>query len=232
MAEEHFRILDDLTDVSLDARCAILVRHADRDGSLLKLTPSTVSINPVGEKKAREFGVRLRGRNGLRIYSSPVVRCTRTSECIADGYGQKVEIDTSQMIGTRGPFILKPAEAARIMTELGLIPFVDAYVKRQVDESVFMPCPEGTRRLLSWAWSKASVGEPGPRLMVTHDLILTPAMRHLFDYDVLGKGLIGFLDGFVIWKREGRVLARYASRTIDVTDQIGEPAKLEQRAIG
>ncbi len=218
----RFRILDDLSHVPSGSPCAILMRHADRDGSLLKLTSSSVTINAEGERKAKALGMLIKDRRGLHMYSSPVVRCTRTCECIAEGYGSDVQISTSEIIGTSGPFILKPQEAAKIMTELGLIPFVDAYVKGQVDESVFMPCPEGTQRLLSWAWSKASTGAPGPRVIVTHDLILTPAMRYLFNYDVFGKGLIGFLDGFVIWEEGKRIMASYEAKTIDVTDQVAQ----------
>jgi hypothetical protein len=218
MPKDRFRILDDLDRVPEGARCVLLMRHADRGGSLLKLTSSSVSINAEGERRAREFGARIGGRTGLRLFSSPVIRCTRTCERIAEGYGAEVGIETSHVIGTSGPFILKPVEAARIMTELGLIPFVDAYVKGKVDPDVFMPCPEGTRRLLSWAWTKASVGAPGLNLVVTHDLILTPAMRYLLEYDVFEKGLIAFLDGFLLWERDGRVIARYDSREVDVTD--------------
>ena len=217
MGSSEFRILGDLDIVPRGARRALLIRHADRDGPLTKLIDDSVSINARGEERAKSFGKQIQSQEGLRLHSSPVGRCVRTCECISRGYGSKVEIQPSAVIGMKGPFILRPKEATQLMTELGLVPFVDAYVKGELDPTVVMPCAEGAQRLISWTSCKMRSGAPGTRIAVTHDLILTPVLRHLFDYDVHGLGLIDFLDGFVLYEQGARMLALYDGKEVDVT---------------
>ena len=211
------RILDDLKAAPEGARCAIMIRHSDRDGSLVKLCPDEVSLNAAGEERARRLGIEIEPRPIERLLCSPAVRCVRTCECIEEAHGGSAMVQPSRFLGMDGPFVLRPKEAAALMTSLGFVPFVEAYLRGDLDKSVLMPCADGTSRLLSWMSCRMRSAPKGVSVAVTHDLVLTPMLVHLFDYDVRGKGLIGFLDGFVLFERGHSLVARHDGKEVDVT---------------
>ncbi len=211
------RILEDLSAVPDGARCAILIRHSNRDGALDKLCPDEVGLNPAGEAKARRLGEEIAPRPLARLFSSPAARCMRTCECIVEGRGTDATVVPSRFLGMEGPFIFRPKEAAGLMTSLGFVPFVEAYVRGELDKNVLMPCPEGAARLLGWASCRMRSGPKGLDVVVTHDLVLTPFMVHLFGYDVHNKGLITFLEGFVLYEKGRSLIARHDGRELDVT---------------
>jgi hypothetical protein len=211
------RILDDLSVVPKDAACILLVRHADRDGPTDRLIGDDIDLNAVGRRRARLLGEGLRGRPMGKLHSSPAMRCVTTCRSVIEGYGAGAPVAVSSFLGLGGPAIIRPKRAAELMTSLGLVPFVEAYVRGELDPSIVMPCSEGTSRLFSWAACKMRTSRAGVSVGVSHDLVLTPMLVQLFGYDIGKKGLIGFLDGVVLYEKGRRVLARFGGKESDVT---------------
>ena len=211
------RILDDLSAVPEASQCAILIRHGNRDGSLDKLQSDSVDLNQTGVERARRLGEEIVPRPLAKLYSSPAKRCLRTCECITEGHGMDATVVPSRFLGMEGPFIYRPKEAAELMTAHGFVSFVEDYVAERTDGRVLMPCPEVAAMIIGWTACRMRSGPRGLSVIVTHDLVLTPFMVRTFGYDVRGKGLVTFLDGFVVYERGSSLIARHDGKEVDVT---------------
>ncbi len=211
------RILDDIGAVPEDARCSILIRHADRDGSLDKLQSDDVDLNKLGVERAKRLGERIAPRPLARLFTSPAARCVRTCERIVEGHGMDASVVQSRFLGMEGPFVYRPREAAEVMTRNGFVSFVEDYVAERTDKTVLMPCPEVAAMIVGWTACRMRSGPKGASVVVTHDLVLTPFMVRTFGYDVGRKGLVAFLDGFIIYEKGRSLIARYDGMEVDVT---------------
>ena len=234
----ELRILDDLGKVSKGSNCALIIRHGDRDAMLEKAMTlnkvvvrlnlrsferdSKVQLNPLGVERSTELGRSLKGFSELRSWSSPVTRCVDTCRHIASGYGAEIGVERTHFLGMQSPFMAQPQEAYQLMVDLGLEGFVDAYIKDKIDPKVALPCPEGTRMLFAYAIERIRSMKGGVGIFVTHDMILTPALAYYFGYDFKGKGLVPFLDGFVLHETEEGYAARFSGEQIKVSKE-GEP---------
>ncbi|MGD1060627.1 MAG: histidine phosphatase family protein [Methanomassiliicoccales archaeon] len=222
MAEmtDNLRILEDLKAVPEGTRCILIIRHSDRDGSLDKLCPNGVGLNAKGVEKAVRLGKEIAPRPLSRMLSSPAVRCIQTCEHVSEGQGGATAVQLSRFLGMEGPFILRTKEAVGLMTSMGFVPFVEGYVREELDEEVLMPCRDMVARLFSWGACRMRSVPIGLSVAVTHDLVITPLLVQQFGYDLRGKGLIGFLDGFVLFESDHSLIARHGGKEVDVTSLV------------
>jgi hypothetical protein len=214
--EDGFRILADLSKVPAGSNCALLIRHGDRNGEMAKVVAEREGLNEIGTYRSKELGKMLSRFSDLVAYSSPVGRCVDTCLNISRGYGREVEVESTQFLGMSSPFMVDPPAAYLKMQELGLLGFVDAYVKDTLDRRIVLPCREGTRMLFSFAIEKIKKMEGGVGVFVTHDMILTPPLAYFFDYDYVRNGLLAFLDGIVLYEEGDEYAAIYNGRKVRV----------------
>lgn len=215
MSDGDIRILSDVDKLARFDGCAIVIRHADREGQLDSLVTSDQLLTEKGRRRAFELGAGLKRFSKLRFYSSSVPRCVETCERIAEGRGIRPEIVTTGLLGVRAPFMQDPERAYRSMKSIGLVPFIEAYVQGRLDHDIVMSCEEGGKLLLSQAIKEMDKDE-GACVFVTHDMIITPFMAYLFGFDFKTLGLVPFLDGFVVGGRDGRYHVRYGEKEVMV----------------
>lgn len=216
---KSLRILHDVALAPEGRSAALLLRHADRNGPQERMVDKNESLNDSGRRRAAELGKALKRFDMLHLLSSPVGRCVETCERIAEGYGEHVPVETSEAMGPRAPFLLRPEEAYNMMRTMGLFSFVEAYVNGRIDPRVAVPCPEGTRMMLSFALSRIRDAGNCAVVMVTHDMVLTPALVKYFGHDVRRNGLVPFLDGFVLYSSDYGFRLAHGGKVLKVTKE-------------
>jgi hypothetical protein len=215
---DGFRILTDISKVPAGSNCALLIRHGDRNGELAKVINDREGLNELGTKRSRHFGKMLSRFSDLKAYSSPVGRCVDTCLNISQGYGKKVDVESTEFLGMSSPFMVDPPAAYVKMREMGLAGFVDAYVNDALDRRIVLPCSEGTKMLFSFAIERIKKMSGGVGVFVTHDMILTPPLAYFFDYDFKANGLLTFLDGIVLYEDGDGYTASYDGRSVRVLE--------------
>lgn len=92
-------IQEELQKFSKEDRISLLIRHSDRyeipDGG----EGRSILLTDTGKRNAIKFGENLSAFKVNKIITTPVERCIQTAECIVDGYGQKVVIEPSNVLG-------------------------------------------------------------------------------------------------------------------------------------
>jgi len=71
--------------------------------------------------------------------------------------------------------------------------------------------------MFSYAIDRLKDMRGGAVVVVTHDMILTPPLGRLFGYDYLGKGLVPFLDGMILYQSDGGYVATHGGKSIRVS---------------
>ncbi|HSV42086.1 MAG TPA: hypothetical protein VLH13_01580, partial [Methanomassiliicoccales archaeon] len=112
--------------------------------------------------------------------------------------------------------MVDPKKAYAKMREVGLLGFVDLYVKDQLDKETVLSCSVGTQMLLSYVIDKIGRMRNGVGVFVTHDMIITPPLAYYFGYDFQGKGLAAFLEGIVLYEAEDGYLAQHDGISVKV----------------
>ena len=213
---EDIRIACDIDRVPKGANAAVIIRHGDRDGPLNQVVSEDHGLSQVGTRRSERLGELLGRFSELRSFSSPVDRCQETCRHIAIGYGKDVEPSVTELLGMSAQFMVDPKLAYRKMKEVGLLGFVDLYVKGSVDRCIALPCSEGARMLFSFVIDNIRPMRGGVGVFVTHDMIITPPMAYYFGYDFMNNGLVPFLDGVVLYQEGDMFVARYAGKEISI----------------
>ena len=221
---EDLRIACDIDGVPNGSNCAVIIRHADRGGPLNQVVGRDESLNETGKRRAAELGILLRRFTEMRSFSSPIGRCKETCMYISTGYGKIAEPTVTELLGMSSPTMVDPKLAYQKMNEVGLLGFVDLYVKDAIDGCIAIPISEGAKLLFSYVIEKIRPMKNGVGMFVTHDMIITPPMAYYFGYDFMENGLVPFLDGVVLYQEGDAFIARYAGREIEV-DATGVPSR-------
>ena len=219
---KSLRVLQDLSLVPEGKSCALIIRHADRNGQVDRIVPKDESLTDVGRRRATELGKALKRFDLLRLLSSPIGRCIETCERISEGYGEKVEVETTEFLGMRCPTMLKPEEAYKLMCSMGLYSFTEAYVAGRLDPKIVRSCEEGAKMLFAYAIESIRDKDNEAAVIVTHDMLITPAMVKYFGFDVRKAGLVPFLDGMVLYSSDYGYRIAYDHKVLKVTKD-GEP---------
>jgi hypothetical protein len=214
--EEDIRIVSDIDAVPDGSNCAVIIRHADRDGELNRVVRRDEGLNDVGKRRAEILGAELRRFPDLLSYSSQIGRCVDTCVHISNGYGKRSEPTRTELLGMSAPFMIDPVRAYDMMKDIGLLEFVDRYVHDALDVSMVLPCSEGMRMMLSYVIGNIKGMKGGIGVFVSHDMIITPPMAYYFGYD-FKKGLVPFLDGIVLYEEGDGYVARYDGKEIPVS---------------
>lgn len=219
---KSLRVLQDLALVPEGKSCALIIRHADRNGQVDRIVAKDEGLTETGKRRAIELGRALKRFDVLQMYSSPIRRCVETCELISQGFGEKVEAETTEFLGMRCPTMLKPDEAYKMMGSMGLHSFTEAYVAGRLDPKVVRSCEEGARMLFSYAIEKIRDKDNQVAVIVTHDMLITPSLVKYFGFDLRKGGLVPFLDGPILYSSDYGYRVAYEHKILKVTKE-GEP---------
>ncbi|MEM0449589.1 MAG: histidine phosphatase family protein [Methanomassiliicoccales archaeon] len=215
--KKGLRILQDIALVPPGKNCTIIIRHADRDGALDNLIDNEIGLNDIGRRRAIEFGKALQQFNSLQMFTSPVKRCVETCNAIASGFGTDYTLEITELLGMSSPIMSQPEVAYSLMRSMGLNGFIEAYISGKIDRKIVTPTEEGLRIILSFALGKMRDSTARAFIMVTHDMIITPALVKFFGYDYRAKGLVPFLDGMVLYESDYGLRLCYAGKILKVS---------------
>ena len=132
-------------------------------------------------------------------------------------------IEETEVLGMRAPTMLRPRDAYDLMQTLGLERFIDDYVAGKLDPTIVMPCQRGAQLLFHFAAQKMKGAGADLTVLVSHDMLLTPAMVKYFGFDHHKNGLCPFLDGMVLYPVEDGFEARHAGRVLRVGEDMLPP---------
>jgi len=195
----NLRILDDLNNTPEKLKKGIIIRHAEREKSDVFFPSFNPILTQIGIQNAYLFGIKLREHKQVRLFSSQIERCILTAKEIMKSIGKNVLIEKDSMLGNHGPFVVDPIRTRQKMEKLQE-KFIRSWICGEFDSKMILSFEEGTNIFLQWLKSKLNEIETGLDIYISHDIIITPVIATIFQYDVLKKGVIGFLDGFVIFK--------------------------------
>lgn len=99
---------------------ALVIRHADREDIPHGSFGNEIPLNEKGKQNAKKFGEKLTNKIIHKIFTSPVIRCVQTAECIAQGYGRSIEIIETPALGAPGLHIADEKIAGEFFLQYGL----------------------------------------------------------------------------------------------------------------
>jgi hypothetical protein len=105
---------------------------------------------------------------------------------------------------------------------MGLHSFTEAYVAGRLDPKIVRSCEDGAKMLFSYAMDQIRGRDNQVAVIVTHDMLLTPALVKYFGFDVRKAGLVAFLDGMVLYSSDYGYRVAYGQKVLKVTKD-GEP---------
>lgn len=176
---------------------AFLIRHAERNQITNSKEHSTVLLNEKGRTEAIKFGIELsKIFSTIILYSSPIYRCIQTGECIAQAFGDNINIHTSNILGEPGPFVFGDAmNSFESLTTKGV---VDSMIKgKQLPfiRSIY----EGSKTLLDFIQKETHKYKSNvPVIFVSHDAIVAPFINFLTNEEFNQSHWIEFLGGIKI----------------------------------
>ncbi len=189
---------------------AVLMRHSAREfepGRHDLLNPLTNE----GRRLAESFGQALPKEALVRGYASPAERCMETAALALDGHAAGGgRVTRHRPIEALGVFyVLDQMRMYKAMTAAsGQVPFLRRWFDGGVAADIMMPADLAARIVGRVVGEKVrqSVAQPQIDLCVSHDMTL-----YLVREQLLGlapeEEPVEFLDGIVVFERDGQLLA-------------------------
>jgi len=177
-------------------RIAMIIRHSDRDLIPEGSFGDDLSINKEGIERAKHFGTQLKDLNVNAIYTSPILRCVQTAECIKEGLERPVEIHQANELGDPGLHIADAELAGVLFPKYGVDGIYYRFIKGDSLPGF------ATREQLSKSMSNfisTHTAESGVTLFITHDIVVA-----LYQYCEEGRvyepyhDWIDYLDGLCV----------------------------------
>mgnify|MGYP000932916289 CR=1 FL=1 len=200
----NFRILQDILNLRDNNRFAIIIRHAEREKQQELFPDNETHLTKQGIETSKMLGQKLLPFQSFRFFSSPAARCRETAKAIMLGRNLDYPLEESCMLGKHGPFVINSSRTGEEMKKLGK-DFIKAWFSKELEESIILPPNKGTDAFLEWILPKMEEVSNGLDIYISHDLIITPIIASLLPYDILKEGLVNFLDGFILCKKESGV---------------------------
>ena len=191
-----------LVPAGVDA--ALVLRHAEREA----IPPGTfgehVRLTAAGVADAEHLGSLLSARDVAGMRSSPLVRCLQTADAIARGAGWDAGAVPDRLLGDHGPFVVDVSVCGPRFLEVGIRELVRRQLGGGDPPGGMRPTVAGVGMLLDRV--AADLGRNGClHVHVTHDAILAVLVGRLYRLNVDGFAWPGYLDGLLLWRREGRL---------------------------
>jgi len=171
----HPELIPSLSLLPTDKPVTLLTRHSIREQPGNGFAGYDIPLTPEGVELAKQWG-----RNITRpiagIYSSPVDRCVKTAEAMAQGAGVELPVHTDSTLVEPGSYVQDLPVAGPYFMKLGPLAFAKKHLRNEV-RGVLSP-GEGAQRLLEHL--RLAQGPDGSiSLHVTHDTILASFIYYL-----------------------------------------------------
>jgi len=213
----ELNIIDTIKKFQNLSKFSLIIRHGERERQSELFPKSPAYLTPEGYSKARMMGSQLTHCTPIRFLSSPISRCVETARGIMEGMGIESSIDVSHHLGRHGPFVIDSERTWEKM-QFHQFEFIKTWFEGSFDESMILSPEKGTMHFIDWVLRWMEQDDTRCNILVSHDLIITPMLSVLFGYDILDRGLIQTLDGFIVSIDEnGMKRAWYGERTISLT---------------
>lgn len=187
----------------------VLMRHSAREfapGKHDLLNPLTDE----GRQLATDLGARLPKSLTLRGYASPADRCVETAELILKGHatggGAVTRSRAAEALGVF--YILDQMRMFKAMqTAGGQVPMLESWFRGEVAPDIMIPADMAARLVAGFAAGKLAdrIAEPQLDVLVSHDMTLYTIKDRLLRQSAAEFGDVNFLDGVVIYQREGEL---------------------------
>ena len=191
---------------------ALVLRHAEREEIPKGTFGEDVRLTASGVAAAERLRAMLSDREFSELRTSPLPRCLQTAEAIAWGAGREVDPVPDRLLGDPGPFVTDASVCGPLFLEVGIRELVRRQLHDRRPPPGMRDTGEGVGLLLDMV--AGELGHGGKlQVHVTHDAILAVLVGHLYRLGVVDFGWPGFLDGFLLWRRDGRL--RFSWRGLD-----------------
>ncbi len=199
----------------------VLMRHSARE-----YAPDRHDLdNPLtaeGRERALALGTGLPKAFTVRGYASPPERCMETAALVLEGHRrQGGAVTRHRPLEARGVFYaLDQMKMWKAMQAAGgLVPFVDAWVRRQTPADMMMPAADAARMLLQVLAGKLRqpVAEQQLDVCVSHDMTLY-LMREALLGEPASALAVAYLDALVLYQDD---------RGLWLTSHHGEPRRVD-----
>jgi len=192
-------------------RAVLLIRHSARtfDAELHDLENR---LTGHGRALCRQFGAALPKNVHVRGYASPPERCMETARLVIDAHAAAGGSAgrTRPVEGLGVFYALDQQKMWMVLRAAGGLPaFLSQWFAGDVPTDAMMPAPLAVEMVMRVL--RAKLHAPGdPRqldLCVSHDMTVF-TVRHGVGLEPLEGPTIEFLDGLLLFEREGRLLLR------------------------
>lgn len=178
-------------------RVSLFLRHSERPpidphdktfGQALPLTPQGVAF-------ARDAGKHLAGFDDVRFAASPMVRCRRTAQCIAEGMGlPDAPVADEPRLGLGCFYYEDPEKLQDVMRQQGYLPFMLEYFRKGT-APYSRPLDAATLQMTAWL-KDATVRQLN--VLVSHDIFIAALLTGLKVRTYTADNWVGFVHGAAI----------------------------------
>ncbi|RLT89179.1 MAG: histidine phosphatase family protein [Alcanivorax sp.] len=202
MMQLHPALIPSLEQLPSHVPVALVTRHSIREQPANRFAGYDVPLTPEGIELAREWG-RCLNRPIVALHSSPVGRCVKTAEAMAEGAGIELPVATHPALVEPGSYVVDLPVAGPYFVKLGPLAFARKHLKNEV-RGVLSP-QQGAKQLLQHI--ETSLRQPGTfTVHVTHDTILASFIYFLRrESDIDEAHWPWMLEGAFLWFDEGQV---------------------------
>lgn len=202
LAQLHPALISSLEQLPRHVPVALVTRHSIREQPKNRFAGYDVPLTAEGVELAKEWG-RCLDRPIAAFHSSPVERCVKTAEAMAEGAGIELPVATHPSLVEPGSYVVDLPVAGPYFMKLGPLAFARKHLKNQV-RGVLSP-EQGARQLLQHF--ENSLTQPGTlSVHVTHDTILASFIYFLCrESDIEEAHWPWMLEGAFLWFEEGSV---------------------------
>lgn len=198
-----------VAEAPLDRPVAVLIRHSARPPLPPGDTGYAVPLTEVGVRLAEELG-RTLGARIVSLHASPLLRCVQTAEAIARGSGRPIPFVSDRLLGDPGVYVLHGDEAWSHWQARGHEGLM-AHLVAAHEPLPGMARPAHAARFLVHHML-ASRAEPGLRVFVTHDSLVTATAARILDVPLTKEDWPWYLEAALFWSSGEHIEARYRDR--------------------
>jgi len=185
----------DLSKIENNKKVSILLRHSEREPIPKGEIGDDVNITLKGIEMAKKFGKELQKFEIKKIYSSPVKRCVQTSEKIAEGYCNEIEIIETQILGSPSAYIFDVEKATEHFMKSSLYENYLALCNKEKLPG-FYSLEEGSIKLENFV--KQNSDEKNVTLFISHDITILYYIYFKTKKLYNRENWLDFLDGIKI----------------------------------
>ncbi len=213
-------ILGSVDDVGQKGSFSLIIRHGEREQIVSGDSGRMVDLTDNGKRISKLFGERCVLERIENIYSSPILRCIRTSECIASGANQNdIKIQEDHLLGDPGCYVIDKVKGGQTFREWGNKKTVMTFIKEGTLPG-FRSLDKGSTLLLENIINKFPDGKNKCNIFISHDAIVLPFIAHFTGYSFNKNKWLTFLDGAVIDKHEDSFRIHYKDKSIVIGEKI------------